>query len=296
MSFLLSSSASPTTLPSSSSTRSNPTAESLFLSASQFTTSINSWIPSSFAPAKSEHELNKEFQKALDTAARDGEHERLGLGHPGLDTPRLPGFGGLSKRLVGKGKGKAKEEDEIDVGKIDEEEEDEGESRVRSVGKGKKRNNGFDSLAPKKKARIKEGGAAPVVHTIPNGSGEEAVSPDDNTESYGKTTSAQPFSSSFDPSLTKLAPSTQTPPPSSSDTAQLHRKQSKAKLNIDQSEQSSLLLLGPGANGETNQNNVIADEENKGGEKISRTQRRREARRLAKLRGQDMDSRSGSQQ
>ncbi|EIW70006.1 hypothetical protein TREMEDRAFT_61772 [Tremella mesenterica DSM 1558] len=109
-----------------------PTPESLALSASLFTSSIDNWIPSSFGtsstlPSSSLPELR---------LGSGGDDDRHGLGHPSINQPKpriSAGLGALNKKF-----GKrpvphvSKTKDEI-MGKGENESEDEEESRTKMV-------------------------------------------------------------------------------------------------------------------------------------------------------------------
>lgn len=147
-----------------------PSAESLSLSASLFTSQISSWIPANFGqsskPSASTATTAKTQQSSLDSVLQT-EHdrgERLGLGHPLLDVPKhqrrqetSSSLSTLGKRmgLEAKGKGKAKDESEVELGVAGrkEESEDEEESRGR-IGK-KRKVDKVDMFAGKKKAKTK---------------------------------------------------------------------------------------------------------------------------------------------
>lgn len=129
--------------------------ESLALSASLFTSTINSWIPKDFGVKKSEEEKRKDFERAFKAAGID-ENDRLGVGHPLFDAPKpkaSTGLGVLGKRLA---KGKPSEDDlpTGEAGRVTEEDDDEeAESRSRSVGKTKQKSSVLDLLSGRSKKK-----------------------------------------------------------------------------------------------------------------------------------------------
>lgn len=148
--------------PSNVSAGAGPSAESLSLSASLFTSQISSWIPANFGQS-SKSTTKTTQQSSLDSVLQT-EHdrgERLGLGHPLLDVPKhqrrqeaSSSLSTLGKRmgLDVKGKGKVKE-DEEGVKESKDESGDEEESRGR-IGK-KRKVDKVDMFAGKKKAKSK---------------------------------------------------------------------------------------------------------------------------------------------
>ena len=121
------------------------TPEALALSASLFSSSIDSWIPNDFGVKRPDSEKQRDFERAFRPAGIN-ENDRLGLGHPLLDAPKpsgsRSGLTTLGKRVTkgqtvdefsgfNRGGGSERHAGE-DAG--DEEEE----SRSRSIGKGKK--------------------------------------------------------------------------------------------------------------------------------------------------------------
>ncbi len=124
------------------------TPESLALSASLFTYSIESWIPKDFGMKRSEVSKREDLERALKPAGFD-ETDRLGMGHPFLDKPRGSGSGGikgsglgaLGQRLAKAAKPNGDTADVMEPVQDNEPEEgdEEEESRSRSVGKSKQR-------------------------------------------------------------------------------------------------------------------------------------------------------------
>lgn len=149
----------------------HPAPESLALSASIFTSSIDSWIPAKFGPKQSDVERNAQFDKRLRDAAIQGDHEKLGAGHPdiGVYKPKGPSLVSLEKKLgkVERGGGKVEKET---LSKVEVDSDQEEESRSRSVSSVKKRSNGVhDLLLGKKKAKSKvQLGAPPLLNLTPN--------------------------------------------------------------------------------------------------------------------------------
>ncbi|WVO14029.1 hypothetical protein L204_101654 [Cryptococcus depauperatus] len=130
-----------------------PSGEALALSASIFTSSIANWIPANFGVTKSELEKVGDFESVL----REERGGRLGLGHPLLDDSkrasgsRTNGLVGLNKKLVNERKGKEREEPPRCI--IPTMELDEEESRANSVGRQKKKETAFDLFEGKKKRK-----------------------------------------------------------------------------------------------------------------------------------------------
>ncbi|KAK4685340.1 hypothetical protein P7C73_g4813, partial [Tremellales sp. Uapishka_1] len=168
------------------------TAESLSLSASLFTSSIDSWVPKDFGLVKTDEDKRKEFASAFRPGGAE-RNERLGLGHPLLDAPppqassSHSSLSHLSKHLKrGTDAGK---DSEAKLSQQEEEDDDGGEeeeSRSRSVGRGKARKAPSSMVNPfgkKKKATttkpsrpspipepLKE--RSPATTSSPGGSGE----------------------------------------------------------------------------------------------------------------------------
>ena len=156
-----------------SNTQNTPTftPESLALSASLFTSSIDAWIPADFGVKRSNEEMKKDFDRILSSAVIE-DSDRLGVGHPSLEIPRASQPRGASLGVLGKRLGKARREAgngiEEQISGLrtgvalaaengDEEEEEEADSRSRSIGKGKRKANGaghaLDLFSGKKKAK-----------------------------------------------------------------------------------------------------------------------------------------------
>ncbi|WWD16114.1 hypothetical protein CI109_100539 [Kwoniella shandongensis] len=189
-----------------------PTPEALAFSASLFTSSISSWIPTNFGLAKSDSEKAKEFELAI-REERGGD--RLGLGHPLLDEPRKlgqsssrggggAGLAGLSRKLElekRKGKERANQNGMSTTTKRgdgdDEDDEDEGESRSRSLGKGKPKARGgvVDMFGGKKNKK-------PAASTSMSASASASPAPIPPTPTSQAEQSSQPSSS------TQLQPAT----------------------------------------------------------------------------------------
>ena len=136
--------------------------ETLNLSASMFTSSIDAWIPANWGKKVSDIDRAREMDKALKTASSEGENARLGVGHPEIGKPKNkgPSLSALEKRL-----GKVDKKVSVNNGdgsitakgsqhKNDSEEDDAEESRSRSVGV-KRKNAHLDLLSVKKKAKSK---------------------------------------------------------------------------------------------------------------------------------------------
>jgi hypothetical protein len=150
-----------------------PSAESLSVSASLFTSRISSWLPANFGASSS---TSHDKLDILFERTSEDETSRLGLGHPRLDLPRggAPTRGGgvglahLQRRLA-KGKSAARAESEDSsvsvsvpgtVSRDEVADEDEGESRASSVGR-RKRSTALDLLSGKKGK--KSGSSTPAV-------------------------------------------------------------------------------------------------------------------------------------
>ncbi|KAI9637902.1 uncharacterized protein MKK02DRAFT_31448 [Dioszegia hungarica] len=138
-----------------------PTTEALALSASVFASSVSSWLPANFGHKVPAADAEKEWQ-ALLRSAGEGK-DRLGLGHPALNAPKVGGGGykgGLQglERSLKNGKRRQGEEEKERGGKPsadaqgDEVESEEEESRASMVGK-RKRQGMVDPLGGKKKKK-----------------------------------------------------------------------------------------------------------------------------------------------
>ncbi|GFZ45736.1 hypothetical protein JCM24511_03465 [Saitozyma sp. JCM 24511] len=146
-----------------------PSAESLSVSASLFTSRISSWLPANFGASSS---TSHDKLDILFERTSEDETSRLGLGHPRLDLPRggAPtrgagaGLAHLQRRLAkGKGAARAESTDSSSLGvtsRDDDADEDEGESRASSVGR-RKRSTALDLLSGKKGK--KSGSATPAL-------------------------------------------------------------------------------------------------------------------------------------
>lgn len=151
-----------------------PSAESLSLAASVFTSQISSWIPANFGQSTSASASTSKSATSLESIFQT-EHERgerLGLGHPLLEVPRhqrqraqdasgsssLSTLGkrlGLDAKGNRKGKGRADEDPgTVGVGKENNEDEDEEEESRASIGK-KRKVDKVDVWSGKKKAKTK---------------------------------------------------------------------------------------------------------------------------------------------
>lgn len=173
------------------------TPESLNLSASLFTSSIASWIPSNFGHQPPPGEAEKEWQQILSSAG-EGK-DRLGLGHPLINAPKNRGQTGYGRGMQGLEKSlkrKKGSEDQPEEEKKGEESEEE-ESRASMVGK-KKKVAVFDPLGGKKK---KGGGGSGGNSAVTSARASPAV---DVTAS--KDVPAQQMTSAPDPSIESTTP------------------------------------------------------------------------------------------
>ncbi|WRT67308.1 uncharacterized protein IL334_004277 [Kwoniella shivajii] len=305
---------------SGSGSRSNAlSSESLSISASLFTSSIDSWIPSNFGVIKPASEKEREFSALLKT---DHSDTKLGLGHPSLDAPVRPvqrnGIDGISRRLNLDKKGKAKEVTTT-VGTYGDS-EDEGESRGKILSK--KKNGVIDPFGNGKKKKkdpfsIGKGtigessrstSSTPVVEPskqvnnpktyIKTLSATEAVDSVQSNTAHSEEGHSEP--SALHPLSTPMA-STATPPspgqgsfpydgPRLFGSPQKSRSAKRLAEFDDRDDSDEILggeskVVGQSENGsvETDKNGKVENGVAESPSRLSKTQRRREKRKRAKL-------------
>ena len=275
-----------------------PTREQLTLSASLFTSRIEDWIPAKFGPKVSESERNIEFDKKLREVCTKNEDDKLGLGHSDLGKNRGlkgPSLGLLEKRLKQVDK-RGKPETEIH-GRGEKSEsgsESEQESRSRMV---KRKNHTVNDLLKGKKRKLEPIVQHPSLDTHPQSTSIQAVKqnpfslPPSKDDITGQTMTISPgvplSASNLDqsPSSPKQIPSEG--PKLASEVPTISPKISK-KNRQDQIK-PILNLEPPTLDGKnTSDQDEDGDGEEDRGEsmddgKMSKTQRRREARRKARL-------------
>ena len=212
-----------------------PSSEQLALSASVFTNSIDSWLPKTFGPKQGNIDRDADFAKRLREAARQGENERLGLGHPdiGVHKARGPSLSALQKKLGKVDRKGSQKQVQAQITRPSPDDSDEEESRSKSLSS-KKRSRGVQDLllGKKKKATV------PAVHPV--------LSPVPNLESHKPRTSVEPVASAA--SAAKAAKAAPTPP--SQAPPQTKPPRSDANAQTDTSTQP-LCLPQPGAQPET---------------------------------------------
>lgn len=211
-----------------------PTPEALNLSANLFNSTVSSWLPANFGHAIPAVEAEKEWQTLLRSAG-EGK-DRLGLGHPAINAPKVGGggFKGLERSLKnGKRKLGEEEKERGDVSEKVEPESDEEDSRASMVGKRKKVGT-FDFLGGKKKKIVKVSTATTSAETSARASPAAVDIPDKSTltEAVPKATTPPPSSdlpSTSNPESSTLPPSTSTSPVKSK-SALKREKKKLAKL------------------------------------------------------------------
>ena len=165
------------------------------LSANLFAADIESWIPDTFGPHKSEAQQLAEFNAAIREASLMGNDD-LGLGHPDQGKGRsVVGLDSLQRKLgrMEKGKAKATSASQAQERELEKEGEASGsdteeESRFKMVGK--KKRAAIDLMAPKKKAKTSSSSLTPLV---PNSSDPLLLKPPSTDSQHSKAPSTDPI-------------------------------------------------------------------------------------------------------
>ncbi|KAK1924954.1 hypothetical protein DB88DRAFT_487440 [Papiliotrema laurentii] len=277
-----------------------PSTEQLALSASLFTSAIDAWIPASFGPKPTAADQKAQFDQRLRQAALQGDNERLGAGHPdsGVYKPRGPSLSSLERKLgkvdrKGKAGSPLANPASAQLQRDDSDDDDE-ESRTRSVGR-KKVNAVADLLRGKKSKKGKEP-AGPLVHPLLNLSNGASASTNDTTPVQGTTTpltgaSSSPGGSGTFPFQGPLA--VESPRAKQQTTERPSRKRPRESTDVDslpgpilRLEPSAAGIQGAGQTPEAEDRDP-AESDAQGEAKLSKTQRRRDARKRAKLARQE---------
>ena len=259
--------------------------QQLALSAAVFTAGVDSWIPQSWGSRSSEADDKAVFEHKLRQAAVNAEDSKLGVGHPdiGVYKPKAHHLSTLEKRLGKVDKGAKAKGDGQDaggpsgshLGQIQGngaagDSDDEGESRSRSISTKKVKKNAFPDLLGGKKKKAKQVqaiNAPPLLNLAPL--------PDPPSVIKGASTEARASKSDETAAIsTHTSPSsaTKAPPAHSPSTPVVVEAATSTKRARDDSPVSP------------HSQDVLAhvqDSTHDG--KMSKTQRRREARKRARL-------------